>query len=173
MNGTDPFLGEIRLFAGARAPVHWAFCDGALLDISAYGALYSLLGKTYGGDGLSTFALPDLRASVPVCAGPNDGLGQSGGAENVPLTGAQMPAHTHNVMTSPFPALNAPAGNLPGAANAPDGSTAYLYGAGAAHLSALAASTIEAAGGGEAHANLQPYLAINYIIALQGIYPID
>jgi microcystin-dependent protein len=117
------------------------------------------------------FALPDLRACVPVGVSPDNAVGQGGGAENVALTGAQVPAHTHTVLTSPFPAVASPAGNLPGVTNAPAGSTAYLYGTGNAKPSALAPSTIEDSGGGEAHANIQPYLALNYIIALQGIYP--
>jgi microcystin-dependent protein len=167
MSGTNPYIGEIRLFAGTRAPAGWAFCDGAKLAMSEFPALYSLIGTTYGGDGNTMFALPDLRGRLPVDQGTGDALGHSGGAETVTLNDDQMPPHTHAVMTSPAPSVSSPAGNLPGSLAGGN----LLYGTGTAKSSALTLATIAASDGGQAHANIQPYVAINFIIVLQGSYP--
>jgi len=169
---SEPFVGEIRLFAFNFAPVGWALCNGQLLSISQNAALFSLVGTYYGGDGISTFALPNLQSRVPIGQGQGPGLspyniGQTGGLENVTLTGNQMPTHTHSVEASAVKGgLDSPAGAVPGLNNkekdydaAPDGTTT------------MNASMIGTAGAGQPHPNIQPYLAITYCIALQGIYP--
>jgi microcystin-dependent protein len=163
---STPFIGSITLFAGNFAPRGWAFCNGQLLPINQNTALFSLLGTTYGGNGMTTFALPDLRGRVPTHAGQGPGLspytlGESAGSESVTLTAAQMPAHNHAQ-----PATNAEQGtSRPGNAVPAKGG---VY-AGASDGSAMAPSS--AAGGGLPHDNRAPYLALNFIIALQGIYP--
>jgi microcystin-dependent protein len=162
----QPYVGEIRTFAGNFAPVGWAFCDGALLPISGNDTLFQLIGTTYGGDGQSTFALPDLRGRAPVHAGTSWVLGQSGGVENVTLTANQIPAHTHS----------AAAYSLPGDASDPAGRVPARNAAGAPHYGSainttLAAGALQEAGGSQSHTNMQPYLAINFIISLFGVYP--
>jgi microcystin-dependent protein len=165
----NPFLGEIRIFPFNFAPIGWAFCSGQLLPISQNTALFSLIGTYYGGNGTSTFALPDLQGRLPVGQGNGAGLspyvlGQSGGVENVTLTTGQLASHSHavNANASEFTS-DVPAGHVLAQggmyAAAPDGSTT------------LGAGTIGAAGSGQPHPNLQPYLAVNFCIALQGIYP--
>jgi microcystin-dependent protein len=166
----EPFVGEIRLFGFNFAPLGWAFCDGRLLPISQNSALFSLLGTTYGGDGRSTFALPDLRGRVPVSMGTGPGLspyeiGELGGAENVTLTTNAVPAHNHNIQASDGPASEAkPGGGFLARTNA----SAYAPTTDGTTLSANAIST---SGGGQPHTNLQPYLVVNFCIALQGIFP--
>ena len=165
----DPFIGEIRLFAGNFAPDGWAFCDGQLLQIADNDALYQLIGTTYGGDGQSTFALPDLRGRLPVGTGQGAGLtnrplGQRAGTEAVSLTTAQMPAHTHRALASSAAATtSSPRGAVPAAggayAAAPDASTV------------LDDNLTGGAGKGATHPNLQPSLAVSYIISLFGIFP--
>lgn len=168
---SEPFLGEIRAFAFAFAPRGWAICAGQLLPIAQNTALFSILGVTYGGDGRSTFALPDLRGNVPIGQGSGPGLsprplGEQGGASSVTLTGSQLPMHSHAALA------NAAAGNS-GEAPAHDwaadagGSSVYAAGADAQ----MAADTLGTSGGGQAHDNMQPSLAVNYCIALSGIYP--
>jgi microcystin-dependent protein len=162
----EPFLGQIILFGGNFAPRGWAFCNGQLLAINQNTALFSLLGTTYGGNGQTTFALPDLRGRVPLHFGQGPGLssyteGQVGGAESVTLLATQMPAHTHSQpATAGDETTNRPNAAVPARggvyANTPDGSN-------------LAATT--SAGGGQPHTNLQPYLTLNYCIALEGIFP--
>ncbi|MGZ4280852.1 MAG: phage tail protein [Gaiellaceae bacterium] len=162
----EPFLGMIIIFGGNFAPKGWAFCNGQLLPINQNTALFSLLGTTYGGNGTTTFALPDLRGRVPLHFGQGPGLsnyveGQVGGVENVTLLTSQMPAHTHvQPATAGDETTNRPNEAIPARggvyASTPDGSN-------------LAATS--SAGGGQPHVNLQPYLALNYIIALQGIFP--
>lgn len=165
----DPFIGEIRLFAGNFAPRGWAFCDGALLPVAQNTALFSILGTTYGGDGRTTFALPDLRGRVAVHPGTGPGLttrsaGEKGGSETATLTVDQMPAHNHRVTASntrgdsPDPAGNVPAGD-------PD--MPYI----ASGTNAMSAAMIQQTGNGQPHANMQPFLGIPFIIALVGIYP--
>jgi len=167
----DPFLGEVRMFAGNFAPRGWAFCEGQLLSINQNSDLFSLLGTTFGGDGQTTFALPDLRGRVPLHPGTGPGLsphqlGQKGGTEMTSLTAAQMPSHSHAVKASDANgSAVSPAGLVPArnAAGVP------VYGP--PTLEHLAGNAIEPAGGGQPHDNMQPYLGLNYIIALQGLYP--
>lgn len=167
----DPFIAEIRIFAGNFPPRGWAFCDGQILPINQYSALFSLLGTTYGGDGRVTFALPDLRGRVPVHPGSGPGLtprqwGERGGTETTSLTAAQMPAHSHAVKASD---ANGSAVSPSGLVPARNAAGVPVYGPPtSAHL---AGDAIEPAGGGQPHDNMQPYLGLSYIIALQGIYP--
>ena len=176
---SDPFIAEIVMFGGNFAPRGWAFCDGQLLSISSNQALFSLVGTIYGGDGRTTFGLPDLRGRVPL--GPRQGaglsncaLGQRGGAESVALTIAQMPSHTHTATvtvraTSSNGNQTGPAGHI--LANDPredqysDTTPDVTMNSGA--TSVANANT----GGSQAHPNLQPYLAINFIIAQVGVFP--
>jgi microcystin-dependent protein len=169
---SEPFLGEIRMFGGNFAPRGWAFCDGQILSIAQNTALFSLLGTTYGGDGRTTFALPDLRGRAPVHAGQGPvlspySLGQSGGSESVTLNTSQMPSHNHlvNVDTGDNGTTSHPNGQYLASTgsisiynNATDGST-------------LNQGTVQTAGGSQPHSNLQPYLCVDFIIALEGIYP--
>ncbi len=169
---SNPFVGEIRLFAGNFAPLGWAFCDGSLLAISDNDVLFNLIGTTYGGDGQSTFALPDLRGRVPVHAGTSSGtsfvLGQAGGSETVTLTAAQVPQHSHALLGSAASATTtSPAGAVPATLAEV---TTFAYGTDAP-LTTLAPQTIGAAGGNQPHDNLQPFLCINYVISLFGIFP--
>lgn len=167
----EPFIAQIMLFGGNFAPRGWAFCDGQLLPIANYNALFSLLGTTYGGDGRTTFGLPDLRGRVPCHAGTGPGLtprqiGQRFGEEHVTLTTAQIPAHSHSLNTSSTgtPGPRDQAGGLLGPAQI------YVSGNEAANT-ALSGNSIGNAGGNTSHDNIQPTLCINYIIALEGIYP--
>lgn len=163
----DPFLGEIRLVAFNFAPPGWALCAGQVLPISQNTALFSLLGNSYGGDGLSTFALPDLRGRVPVGAGQGATgtdyeLGSTGGEEITKLTAAQLPAHSHRVRASTGESTtNNPSNGLPAAGGA------YT----ATRNTMMGATMIGRSGGGRPHDNRQPYVSLNYIIALQGIFP--
>lgn len=165
----DPFLGEIRPVPYNFAPLGWAFCAGQILPIAQNTALFALLGTTYGGNGVSTFGLPDLRGRVPVGAGqgpglPNVDLGEVSGSENVSLTAAQIPAHSHAVNVSAAAATAyGPDGHIPAT------SARSIYGPATAN--ALAADTVAQAGGGQPHENRQPYTCISYIIAMQGIFP--
>jgi microcystin-dependent protein len=162
----SPFIAEIRMFAGTFAPDGWAFCDGQLLPISQYDALFALIGTTYGGDGQSTFALPDLRGRAPVHQGTTWVLGQSTGSEQVTLTTGQLPSHAHAEAASTSPGdSDSPVGRVP-ARNAA-GSPVY----GSNVDATLAAGALQAAGGSGPHANMQPYLAINFIISLFGVFP--
>lgn len=170
---SDPYVGEIRMFAGNFAPVNWAFCDGQLLPISGNDALFSLIGTTYGGDGQTTFALPDLRGRIPVHQGTYAGtpfvLGQSGGTEQETLTVNQIPNHTHSIVATSTPAsATDPSGNIV----AGSGYRPYATPSGSPpSLSSLAANTANAAGGSQPHSNMQPYLSISFIISLYGIFP--
>lgn len=168
---SEPFVGEIRMFAGNFAPRGWAFCDGQLLAVSQNDALFSLLGTIYGGDGRTTFGLPDLRGRIPIHAGSGPGLsprrlGAKAGAEKVTLTVNQMPSHTHNFQASTnFADETAPEGNV-----LAQQSAAQLYFSGSPTIN-LAPQSIDNIGGSRSHTNLQPFLCIHYIIALFGIYP--
>ena len=192
---SDPFLGEIRTFGFNFAPNGWAFCSGQILSISQNTALFSLLGTYYGGNGSSTFGLPDLRSRVAIHAanGAGTGLtnyqqGQMGGVENVTLTTAQLPAHTHDIsniasqsslsVVSSKATLQAPATGTPLARSADGSGTSLprIYApAGTTPDTAIAglniAGTLGSTGSGQAHTNVQPYLGLNCCIALQGIYP--
>lgn len=165
----EQFIGEIRAFGFTFAPRGWATCDGQLLAINQNQALFSLLGTTYGGDGVTTFALPDLRGRVSVHMGQGPGrspyvAGQVGGAEAVTLTASQMPAHGHPVAASSAATDKNPSGNVP----AYTGSAASY---GATLDLTMNQAMVGTAGGSQPHPNLQPYLTINWCIALMGEYP--
>jgi microcystin-dependent protein len=170
----DPILGMIQLFGFGFAPRGWAVCDGSLMSIAQNTALFSLLGNQYGGDGKSTFALPDLRGRVPVGNGQGPGLsgnelGQTGGSENVTLQTSQIPAHTHQLLaSSDAQSTGTPASNSLGSAGR--GSGANIFAPGANNLVPMASNT-GAAGGTQSHSNMQPYLVMNWCIAVEGIFP--
>ncbi len=162
----QPYVGEIRIFAGNFAPAGWMFCEGQLLPISEYDTLFNLIGTTYGGDGQSTFALPDLRGRFPIHQGNGFTLAENGGVETVTLTTNQIPVHSHPALVSGDSAPgNNPVGNVAGA-----GTTISLYRVGVPN-SALAPVAILATGGSQPHNNFQPYLCVDFIISLFGIYP--
>ncbi|HEV2500195.1 MAG TPA: tail fiber protein [Terriglobia bacterium] len=164
---STPFVGEIRVFGFNYAPQGWALCNGQLLPIAQNQALFSLLGTTYGGDGRTNFALPDLRGRTGIHVSPSAGYsqGQAGGSETVALTVNQIPSHTHTVSCS-----NAAATQLSpkGGVSAID--TTYNMYSNSAD-GAMAANAIGTAGASQPHPNLQPFLCVNFCIALQGIYP--
>jgi microcystin-dependent protein len=168
---SSPYVGEIRMFAGNFAPAGWMFCEGQLMPISENETLFNLIGTTYGGDGQETFALPDLRSRVPLHQGtsPQFGtpylLGESGGVEEVTLTVNQMPAHSHQMLASlDIPTQSAPANNLTGQAAI----KMYRGGTPGVTMSALSVTQV---GGSQPHTNFQPYLCVNFIISLFGIFP--
>ncbi len=167
----DQFVGEIRYVAFNFAPKGWALCDGQLLPIVQNEALFNLLGTSFGGDGKTTFALPNMQGRVPVGTGQGTGLtnralGEQGGLESVTLTVAQMPSHRHGLMASSATANSkAPAGDT-----LADSSTAAIYSTGKPNV-ALASTSVNTAGQGQPHENMQPYLGMTCIIALQGIFP--
>lgn len=166
---SEPFLGEVRMVGFNFAPRGWAFCDGQILPINQNQSLYSLLGTTYGGDGRTSFALPDLRGRTPIHAGRSNGgdehrLGQKSGEETHTLDVAEIPQHRHEVRASSANAdAPIPQGNVLAAANNVYRDTRNLTG--------LRPGAIGSTGGGQAHENMQPYLAINFCIALQGLLP--
>jgi microcystin-dependent protein len=163
----QPYVGEIRIFAGNFAPAGWMFCEGQLQAISDYETLFNLIGTTYGGDGQETFALPDLRGRVPVHQGNGFTLAETGGVEDVTLTVNQLPAHTHPLVAvgDATGAFTSPAGNvLAQSFNV----TPYINDAPTASLNAGA---IAGVGGSQPHANFQPYLCVDFIISLFGIFP--
>ncbi len=168
---SEPFIGEIRMFAGNFAPRGYALCDGQLLAVSQNDALFSLLGTIYGGDGRTTFGLPDLRGRVPIHMGQGPGLsdrplGSQGGSETVTLSVAQMAQHAHGmVATTDFGSNNGPANQLPATAAGEN-----LYSTGPSD-SVMSDSTIGSTGGGQSMTNLMPTLCVNFIIALVGIFP--
>ncbi len=169
----DPFIGEIRAFAFGVVPRGWHLCDGATLSIQQNVALYSLLGVAYGGDGKTTFKLPDLRGRVPLCQGlASDGVqyrtGNADGLEGVVLSAAQVPAHTHSLNCSNADATtNNPAGAVPAVA----ATDTNIYADAASPASAVAAGVIAPAGQSAAHNNMQPSLTVSFCIATQGLYP--
>ncbi len=165
----DPFIGEIRQVGFTFAPQDWAFCDGQLLPISQNSTLFSLLGTNYGGDGVSTFALPDLRGRIPLHAGASPGassylLAQSGGAESVTLNSPQNALHSHTLSASSVAASAA----APAPSAVPAAAATSVYSAAAP---ATAMSATGAVGAGQSHGNLMPFVCVNFIISLQGIYP--
>jgi microcystin-dependent protein len=168
---SEPFIAEIRIFAGNFAPRGWAFCNGQLLPVSQNTALFSLIGTTYGGDGRTTTGLPNLEGRAPMHPGRGPGLsarrlGEQGGVEQVTLTEAQMPNHNHNWRAAADPAdLQSPSPN-----RSMTRSSVNAYGAASAMVN-LAAQAMNAQGGTQPHNNMQPYLTISFIIALQGVYP--
>ena len=162
----QPYVGEIRMFAGNFAPSGWQFCEGQLLPISENETLFQLIGTTYGGDGESTFALPDMRGRIPIHQGNGFILAETGGAEEITLTVSQIPAHSHPLLVSTSPgSQNSPGGHL--AAESPNISL-YIEDAPAVNMSP---SAISSTGGSQPHTNFQPYLCVNFIISLFGIFP--
>jgi microcystin-dependent protein len=170
---SQPYIGEIRMFAGNFAPVGWAFCDGSLQSISQNNALFALLGTTYGGDGQTTFALPNLLGRIPIHFGTSNtgasyAVGAIGGAETVTLTQGQMPVHAHqwSVMSG---AGTADKEKLPGGylANGP----LPVYGVDSGPLAQLGTSMVGPAGNSQPHENMAPFLTINFILALFGVFP--
>lgn len=171
----EAYLGEIKMFAGNFAPRGWALCDGQLLAISSNSALFSILGTTYGGDGRTTFALPDLRGRVAMHPGTGAGLtnrrlGQRGGTETNMLTISQMPAHNHSA-TATNPVYNDEANTDDPTGKYPAVSGENMYSDQTSGDGALPVITVNSAGGGQAVNNMQPYATVNYIICLQGIFP--
>lgn len=164
----QPYVGEIRMFGGNFAPAGWMFCEGQLLAISQNTTLFQLIGTTYGGDGQSTFALPDLRGRVPIHQGNGFTLAETGGAEQVTLTVQQIAAHTHpflatnNTATGSVPTNQAPAAST--------GATVSPYGTDAP-ITTLSPQMQVAVGGSQPHSNFQPYLCLDFIISLFGIFP--
>jgi microcystin-dependent protein len=161
----QPYVGEIRIFAGNFAPAGWMFCEGQLLPISEYETLFNLIGTTYGGDGQSTFALPDLRGRIPLHQGNGFTLAQTGGVETVTLQTAQIPAHNHALLaTSASASTTDPSQHLTAK---PDKN---LYRPGPATVQ-MAPQAIGFTGGSQPHSNFQPYLCLDFIISLFGIFP--
>jgi microcystin-dependent protein len=164
-----PYLGEVKIISFNFAPKGWALCNGQLMAINTNQALFSILGTVYGGDGRTTFGLPDLRSRVPVYQGQGLVLGQKGGEENHTLTTQEMAAHVHTAMGTTNAADSAiPATRVLGQ-SAPDAFKLYSTNSGA--LVPLHLGSIGLTGGNQAHANIQPYLALYFIIALQGVFP--
>jgi microcystin-dependent protein len=167
----SPYIGELRLFGGTFAPAGWALCNGSLMSISDNPALYQLIGTTYGGDGVNTFALPNLQGRFPIHQGQGTGLqnyvqGQLGGSENVTLTAQQLPVHSHIAVGSSgssTPPANATWGGSGAAQNS--------FGPGTSANGIMNPASIGLSGVGGPHDNVTPYLAITFIISLQGIFP--
>ena len=183
MSAENPFYGEISLWGGNFAPLGWAFCDGSVLPISQYPTLFNLIGTTFGGDGVNSFALPDLRGRVPLHMGRSSAsgttyvLGNFGGVDRVTLTPAQLPAHSHTVTGELYMKVR---GNDPDNALSPvnnglaiaPGKRYFSRNPTASGRMKLDSNiTLASAGGDQSHNNMQPYLAINFIISLDGIYP--
>jgi len=165
---SEPYLAEIRMTGFSFAPKGWALCNGQLLPINQNQALFALLGTTYGGNGITTFALPDFRGRVPTHVGAGFDLGQQAGEASHALNAAEMPAHTHSLGISTAASHQAdPAGRVLGNVEA----GALNYYAPMDGSATLAANTVANSGGGQPHENMQPYLTLNFIIALQGIFP--
>ena len=175
----DPFVAEIRIFPFNFAPKGWAFCNGQILPLSQNTALFSLLGTTYGGDGKSNFALPNMQGNAPMHPGQGPGLslhdlGEMGGSETVTLLESEMPAHSHTVAAKTQNATtNQPSGNLLAAGHfgAAQGGSVNYYLTIATPTTQLSDNSIALAGGDQPHNNLMPYLTLNFCIALQGVFP--
>lgn len=177
---SDYFIGEVRMFGGNFAPANWAFCNGQLLNISQYTALFSLIGTTYGGNGVQNFALPNLQSRLPMHYGRGPGLsqrtlGEMGGSETVTLLLNEMPAHNHMAAASqdtgslPGPANNA----VPASPAASSGAVDFysIPGANPLTVSPMSPQAIGIDGGGQPHSNMMPFLCLSFIIALEGIFP--
>ncbi len=162
----QPYVGEIRMFAGNFAPAGWMFCAGQLLPISENETLFQLIGTTYGGDGQSTFALPDLRGRIPLHFGNGFVLAETGGAEQVTVTSSQMPSHSH-----PLPASAGLATDTTPAGKVPAQTSTFDFYQSNPPSAPMAATSIGAVGGSQPHENMQPYLCISFIISLFGIFP--
>lgn len=167
---SEPFLAEVRLMGFNFAPRGWAFCDGQILPINQNQSLYSLLGTTYGGDGRTSFALPDMRGRTPIHVGRSNGggdhqLGQKSGEETHTLSAAEMPQHSHSLRaSSDLVSSNDPSGRVLG------NNQGDIYHA-LATPTPMASGAVANVGGGQAHENMQPYIAVNFCIALQGLFP--
>lgn len=166
---SEPFVAEIRIFAGNFAPRNWAFCDGQLLPIAQNTALFSLIGTIYGGDGRSTMGLPNLKDRAPMHPGNGPGLssrrlGEKIGVQEVTLSPAQLPSHSHNLLSFTSTTDDTPSASV-GVGNAP------IYGPGTGTKVPMDSNAVQANGGGQPHNNMQPFLAMNFIIALIGLYP--
>ncbi|HEX8409195.1 MAG TPA: tail fiber protein [Thermoanaerobaculia bacterium] len=162
----QPYVGEIRMFAGNFAPAGWMFCEGQLLPISENETLFQLIGTTYGGDGQSTFGLPDLRGRIPIHQGNGFILAETGGAEEITLTVNQIPSHTHPLLASGVGGQqSSPAGLLLAAVTGTD-----IY-SGDVPLGNMSPQAIGPVGGSQPHTNFQPYLCIDFIISLFGLFP--
>ncbi|MFC4305085.1 phage tail protein [Cohnella boryungensis] len=168
---STPYAGEIRIFGGKFAPVGWAFCDGRLLPIHEHELLFNLIGTTYGGDGVTNFALPDMRGRTGISIGYHPSqrpysIGQAGGAENVLLTQQHLPSHTHPVAANSAASNSTtPAANVWGLE--PDSKPYSL----AAPNGRMNGNIVSAAGGGQSHSNMMPFITLNYIISLEGLFP--
>ena len=168
----DPYVGEIRMFGGNFAPVGWLFCDGSLLPIAQYDTLFNLIGTTYGGDGQTTFALPDLRGRMPIHQGRGPGLsprviGMMAGVEAVTIITPQLPTHNHTPVALREPgSLDTPAGNFWAGSSL---TTQFVPGDQA--NTNMNVNAISATGGSQPHDNMSPFLCISFIIATEGIYP--
>ena len=168
----DQYIGEIRIFAGNFAPLDWMFCAGQVLPISLYEALYSVIGTTYGGDGVTTFALPNLLSRVPIHQGTVNMIGQAGGAESVTLDATTMAAHSHAIAVTKDATTNTPSSaTLLANEGGPDANKVPIYKKDPGTPVNFSTNAISTAGGSGGHENRQPYLAVNFIIALNGIYP--
>ena len=162
----QPYVGEIRMFAGNFAPAGWMFCEGQLLPISEYETLFNLIGTTYGGDGQSTFALPDLRGRIPLHFGNGFTLAETGGVETITLTVSQIPAHSHPLLATTTVADKPdPAPNVAAEASL---FSPYIN---IAPTAAMAPQSCSSTGGSQPHDNFQPYLCVDFIISLFGIFP--
>ena len=165
----DQFIGIVKLFAGDFAPIGWVFCNGQLLNINEYEALYTIIGTTYGGDGVRTFAVPNLNGRVPLGTGPSTSLGEAAGTEMVTLTSSQLPAHSHtyNALSGDRETAD-PRNNFLGITSGP------FYGQAdpGDQLLPMNSNVISyAPGGSGSHANMSPYLTLNFVIAVEGLYP--
>lgn len=166
---SSPYLSEIRIFSFNFAPSGWVMCNGQLLSISANQALFALVGTTYGGNGMTTFGVPNLQGRIPLHQGGGFTVGQTGGQETVTLTTSQMPAHVHQVQADAAigdaTSFNASGSYLANTAPAP------LYSSGSSNMVAMAPEMVSSVGSGQAHENRQPFLTLNYCMAVQGIFP--
>lgn len=163
---SEPFLGEVRIFGFNFAPRGWALCSGQILPINQNQALFALLGTTYGGNGQTTFALPNLASRSPLGFSGSNPLGASAGTEAETILVTNLPPHTHNLQANAGSAnSNTPAGNFLG-----EGSGSVLYGNGGSPV-AMAASAVSSSGGSQSHSNMQPFITLNFCIAISGIFP--
>jgi microcystin-dependent protein len=170
---SQPYVGEIRMFGGNFAPAGWQFCDGSILSIAENQVLFQLIGTIYGGDGQNTFAVPDLRGRVPVHQGQGPGtsnriIGELGGTENVTITNQQLPLHNHTAQVSSNTGTTGTPS--PGVTLGVADVDLYIAESPTVNMNAL---SISSAGGSQPHSNIQPYLAVNFIISLFGIFPVQ
>ncbi|MGA3026824.1 MAG: tail fiber protein [Bryobacteraceae bacterium] len=172
----NPFLAEIRAFPFNFAPTGWAFCNGQILPISQFTALFSLLGTMYGGDGKSNFALPNLQGNLANCQGQGAGLsnyfvGESGGVTTVTVMTQQMPVHNHNLVSVDNPRTEPPNSAAPGGAALASSAATNIYSTATSPIAQFSPGALTPAGGGLPHNNMMPYLTLNFCIAMQGVFP--